>query len=138
MSGGHTKRAVNQMNAPKATACINSVRLMFIRRSDAALLEAGRDQRIAEREQHRDAEADDERRVDQPKEQEYLGLKLRHQFGLTRGAFEEPRTHDADADARPKRAQADHQSDADPGIRLDHRDELHLVHSFSFLLAGLT
>src|SRR3982751_2897305 len=102
MSGGHTKRAVNQMNAPKATACINRVRLMFIRRSDTPLFEPGRDQWIAECEQHRDAEADDERRVDQSKQQEHLGLKLRHQFRLTCGAFEEPRTHDADADARAK------------------------------------
>src|SRR5678815_1230734 len=86
ISGGHTNFAVNQMNAANATACISSVRLMFIgdpcARSEAALLETGRDQRIAEREQHRDAEADDERRVDQPEQQEYLRLQLRHQLRL--------------------------------------------------------
>src|SRR5665213_2530935 len=44
---------------------------------DAGSLDDGK-QRIAEREQHRDAEADDERRVDQAEQQEHLALQLRH------------------------------------------------------------
>ena len=61
ISGGQTNFAVNQMKRPKPTACISSVRLMFMRclwTSDGRrrLLEPGRDQRIAEREQHREAE----------------------------------------------------------------------------------
>ena len=55
---------------------------------DAALFQAGGNQRIAEREQHRDAEPDDERRVDQAEQQEHLRLQLRHQLGLARGTFE--------------------------------------------------
>jgi hypothetical protein len=82
------------------------------------------------REQHRDAEADDERRVDQPEQQEYLRLQLRHQLRLACRAFQEARAHDADADARAERAKADHQADADARVGLDHRDELHLVHCF--------
>ena len=61
ISGGQMNLAVNQMKRPKPTACISRVRLMFIaasglRPATSALLEPGRDQRVAEREQHRDAE----------------------------------------------------------------------------------
>src|SRR5438552_10928536 len=112
ISGGHTNLAVNQMNAAKAAACMKSVRLMFmaaLRQVEVVrslLLEPGRDQRIAEREQHRDTQADDERGVDQAEQQEHLGLQLRHQLRLPRGAFEKPGAHDADADARAERTEA--------------------------------
>src|SRR4029450_13227511 len=69
---GHTNFDVNQMNAANATACITSVKLMFMAApwrwrggGSCRLLEPGRDQRVAEREQHREADADDEGRVDQ-------------------------------------------------------------------------
>ncbi len=141
---GHTNFDVNQMNAANATACITSVKLMFMaapwqlddgRRT--RYLSRGEDQRIAEREQHREADADDERRVDQAEQQEHLRLQLRHQLRLARGAFEKPRTHDADADARAERAEADHETDADAGIGLDHRQCLQFVHFLSFLSGGL-
>src|ERR1700704_3516284 len=101
--------AVNRMNAKNATACINNVRLMFMTRPlcrpwsryrfRARLLQARRNERIAEREQHRDTQSDDERRVDQTEQQEHFRLQRRDHFRLTRGTFEETRAHDADADA---------------------------------------
>jgi hypothetical protein len=87
-----------------------------------------REQRVGEREEHREADADDVRRVDQAEQQEDLRLQLRHQLRLARGAFQEARAHDADADARAERAQADHQTDPDGGARLDHRQQLHIFH----------
>jgi len=54
-------------------------------------------------------------------------------FRLARCAFEEARTHDADADAGAQRSKTDHQSDADARERLDLRDQLQLVHWISFL-----
>jgi len=81
-------------------------------------------------------EADDEGRVDQSEQQEHLRLQLRHQLGLPRGAFEKPRAHDADADARTQCAEPDHEADSDPGVSLDDRQCLHLVHLVSFLNGG--
>ena len=50
------------------------------------------------------------------------------QFGLPGGTLEEARAHDAHADARAERAEADDQADADPGGGLDRGDQLQLVH----------
>jgi hypothetical protein len=57
----------------------------------------------------------DDGRVDQAEQKEHLGLQLRHQLGLARRALEKPRAHDADADARAERPEADHEADADTG-----------------------
>jgi hypothetical protein len=50
------------------------------------------------------------------------------QLGLSGGALEEAAAHDAHAHARAERAEADHQADADAGIRLDHGEHLQFVH----------
>src|SRR5437867_3516070 len=111
--GGQMNLAVNQMNTPKATACISSVRLMFINCSLAQvwgrdeLLEADRNQWVAEGKQHREAHANDERGINQTQQQEHLGLQRRNHLRLARSALEEARAHDADADTSAERAQAD-------------------------------
>ena len=54
-------------------------------------------------------------------------------FGLARRAFQKARTHDANADARAKRAETDDEADTDAGGGLDLRDQLQLVHLLPFL-----
>jgi hypothetical protein len=88
------------------------------------------EKRVREREEHRDAEADDERGVDEAQQQEHLRLQLRHELRLARRAFEKAAAHDADADTGAERAQADHETDADAGGGLDLGDQLKLVHGF--------
>src|SRR5439155_22938300 len=92
ISGGQTNFAQNQMKTPKATACISSVRLMFMTGlycnvGARPLFQARRNQRIPEREQHCDAQPDDERRIDQAEQQEHLRLQRRDHFRLARGAL---------------------------------------------------
>src|SRR5204863_5567697 len=76
-SGGQMNFTQNQMNAAKVIACAISVRLKFMLRPFRGLSDL-REQRVGEREEHREADADDERRVDQAEQQENLGLQLRH------------------------------------------------------------
>src|SRR5437870_13046120 len=71
-----------------------------------------RQERIGRGEPQRDADADDERCVDQAQQQEHLGLQLTHQFGLARGGLQVLAGHDADADARAGGTQTDDQADA--------------------------
>src|SRR5215217_6807765 len=61
---GHTNFTVNQMNAANVIAWATSVRLRFMLLPPARLAECG-GQRVGESEEHRDAQADDERGVDQ-------------------------------------------------------------------------
>src|SRR6267378_5021814 len=127
ISGGQMNLTVNQMNSAKARACAIRVRLMFIG-SRAGLAAQRAEQRVGEREEHADPEADDERGVDQPEEQEHLDLQRRDHFRLARRALEEAAAHDADAHAGAQRAQPDHEADADAGIGLDQGDELEFFH----------
>src|SRR5258708_4602492 len=137
---GQTHRTETTMNRKNVIAWANNVTLRFIvlpLLGGRALLELG-EQRIREREEHRQAHSDDERRVDQAQQQEHLRLQLRHQLRLARGALEKPAAHEADAHARAERTQADHQADTDPGVRLNRGDQLKFcVHCrFPFLFAG--
>src|SRR5687768_5844286 len=91
ISGGQTKRAVNQMNAAKVAACAMSVRLMFMTipwRDSWSWLLHDRQERIGEGEEHGQAYPDDERRVDQAEQQEHFRLQLGHELGLPRGTFQ--------------------------------------------------
>src|SRR3990167_6463641 len=74
ISGGHMNLAVNQMNAAKVSAWASSVKLMFIivPFRDLQPLLDHRQQRVGKREKQPDAEADNERRVDQPQQQEHF------------------------------------------------------------------
>src|SRR6185295_1691478 len=56
-------------------------------------------ERVRGREPERDAHADDERRVDQAKQQEDLGLQDVHQLRLAGRGLDVLARHDADADA---------------------------------------
>ena len=86
INGGQMNFAVNQMNSAKVTACMNRVRLMFMRGRPSRIARrvvapnCG-EQRVGEREQHREADADDERGVDQAEQQEHLGLQHRVSSG---------------------------------------------------------
>src|SRR5688572_25787669 len=135
---GQANLTVNQMNRAKTIACTTIVKLRFIcgvplGSCDGRLAER-RGERVRESEEHREADADDERGVDQAEQQEDLGLELGHELRLARRAFEEAAAHDAHAHARAERAEADHQADADAGVSLDHRQQLefcvHLLLSF--------
>src|SRR5262249_52757592 len=91
-SGGHTNFSVNPMNSRKAMPCAIIVKFRFIflspsREKQLALLGDDGEERVAEREQHGETDADDEGRVDQAQQQEHLGLQRRDHFRLARGAF---------------------------------------------------
>src|SRR5271166_2817380 len=93
ISTGQIYVAQNQMKMAKMTACIASVKLMFMsvpweREPQCRLLETGGDQRVGVREQHRDAQPDDKRCVNQSEQQEYLGLQSWDHFRLARRALE--------------------------------------------------
>src|SRR5262249_24991454 len=136
ISGGQMNFQQSQMNTPKETACISIVRLMFMELPFSFCLrlsQPGGNQWIAEGEQHSDAQPDDEGGVDQAEQQEHLCLQRGDHLGLPSRAFKKARAHDAHAHAGAERAQPDHQSDADAGVGLDLRNQLQLVHSFSFL-----
>src|SRR3954469_14741407 len=126
--GGHTNLTVNQMNAANVIAWATSDRLRFMLPPAARLAERS-GERVGEREEHRDAQADDERRVDETEQQEHLALQRVGEFRLARRRFQEAAAHDAHADARAGGAQTDHQADADTGVGLNHRQQLKLVHA---------
>ena len=79
----------------------------------------GGQQRVGEREHHRHADADQERRIDQAGEQEHAALQHRDQFRLAGSGFKELRAHDADAEGGAERTQADDDADGDGGEGLD-------------------
>src|SRR5687768_575470 len=117
---GQMNRLQNQINSANVIACAIKVRLKFIVRE----LVEHRQQRVSEGKEHRQADADNERCVDQAEQQKHFGLKLRHQFRLARGTLKKAAAHDADADAGAQGTEADHQSDADAGVRLNHCQQL--------------
>src|SRR5262249_58710033 len=123
--------AVSQTNTANAIACMTRVKLMLmalrsVKLEYERLSGAGSDaeERIAEGEQHRNAQSDDERGVDQAEQQEHLRLQLRHELRLTRCALEEARAHNTHTDTRTGGAQPDHETDADAGVGLDHGQSL--------------
>src|SRR5258706_21567 len=138
ISGGQMNLTVNQMNSAKASACAIRVRVRFMCgswRSRPAPASGSRhlaaqraEQRVGEREEHADPEADDERGVDQAEQQEHLGLQRRDHLRLARRALEEAAAHDAHAHAGAERAQPDHKADSHPGVGLDEGDELEFFH----------
>src|SRR5688572_16495408 len=124
---GQASFTVNQMNRAKTIACTTIVKLRFMKRPLGFAtwrLAERRGEGVREGEEHREADADDERGIDQAEQQEHLGLQLGHELGLARGALEEAAAHYAHAYARAERAQADHEADAHAGVGLDHREQL--------------
>src|SRR6266478_5063988 len=124
-SGGQTTFTVNQMNSANATACAISVRLKLIASS---LLRNHREQWVGKCKHHGETDADDERRVDQAEKQEHFDLQRVGELRLARRGLEEAAAHHAHADARPRRANADHEADTDAGIGLDHGQKLKFLH----------
>src|SRR6185295_612749 len=106
---GQTNFIVKPMKATKTIACATSVKLRFMLPSAKCALAERRRERVGEGEEHRDAQADDERGVDQAEQQEHLALQRVGQLRLARRGFEEAAAHDADADARACGAKADHE-----------------------------
>src|SRR5882762_4076348 len=134
VSTGQMNLTVSQMKIAKARACAIKVRLMFMwaswvsRPVPAGLAAQRAEQRVGEREEHADPEADDERGVDQAEQQEHLDLQRRDHFRLARSALEEAAAHYADAHAGAERTQPDHEADAHTGVGLDQGDELEFFH----------
>src|SRR5262245_14187599 len=97
-SGGQTNLMVNAMNARNTTPWAISEKLKFMRASRLALPASAepREQRVAGGEPQRQADADDERCVDQAEQQEYLALQRVGELGLARGGLEEAAAHDAE------------------------------------------
>jgi hypothetical protein len=67
-------------------------------------------ERVGRCEPQGDTGADNESSVDQAGQQEHLGLKFAHEFGLTCGRLEVLAAHDADADTCAHGAQTDDQA----------------------------
>src|SRR5690606_20584713 len=80
-----------------------------------------------EGEEHRDGDADQERRVDETREQEHAAGEHRGQLGLTGSRLEELRAHDADAEAGADGAETDDDTEPKRGESLDGCDRFHLV-----------
>src|SRR5881394_2781632 len=125
---GQMNFIVKPMKVTKTMACAISVKLRFMRPSAGCRSAERRGERVGEGEEHRDAQADDERCVDQAEQQEHLALQRVRQLGLARRRFQEAAAHDAHADAGAGGAEADHEADTDSGIGLHHREQLKLVH----------
>src|SRR6267378_5947955 len=122
---------VSQMNSANVIACTRRVALMFMTflpdRSCRRSAERSR-QRVGEGEEHGYAKPDDERGVDQAKQQEHLDLQRVGELRLARRGLQKAAAHDAHADASPRGAESDHQADADAGVSLHHRQQLKLFH----------
>ena len=95
---------------------MNSVALRFMAaislrfESREPAVSVGLHERVRGREPQRDADADDERRVDQAEQQEDLGLQHVHQLRLARRGFDVLAGHDTHADAGADGADTDDQA----------------------------
>src|SRR3954465_7206724 len=130
--GGQTNFTVNQMNAANVIACATIEKFRFMLPPAGRSAERG-GQRVGEGEEHRDAQTDDERSVDQAEQQEHLALQRVGELGLARGGLEEAAAHDTYADAGARGAEADHEADADARVSLHHGQKLKFIHWVFFL-----
>src|SRR5258706_8212215 len=108
---GQMNFTLDQIKLANTIACATSVKLRFMPPSPSKRLAERRRERVGEGEEHRDAQADDERGVDQAEQQEHLALQRVGELGLARRGLEEAAAHDAHADAGAGGAEADHEAD---------------------------
>ena len=76
-------------------------------------------ERIREREEQREADADHRDRVEQAGDDEHLHLQRRGQLRLARGAFQELAAEQAEADGGAERAEAEDDADGESGETLN-------------------
>src|SRR5215469_15414177 len=126
--GGQIHFIVMRMSVANTIICTTSVRLMFTvrlsrrpkpgrSRSVRRLYRA--EERIREREEQREADADHRDRVQQARDQEHLHAQHRQQLRLARRAFDEAAAENAEADGGAERAHAEDDADGQHGHGLD-------------------
>ena len=124
---GQIKFITTQMKMANTSIWTMSVTVIFTRVSSTSfrLLSGqppgviGPQERVREREEQREADADQRDRVEQAGDDEHLHLQRRGQLRLARGAFQELAAEQAEADGGTERAQAEDEADAESGEALD-------------------
>ncbi|KMQ83762.1 hypothetical protein RF55_19170 [Lasius niger] len=81
-------------------------------------------ERICQREIHRQRHANQEARIDQTDDQEHPALQHRDQLRLAGARLQKLRTQDTDANTGAQRTQADDDACTQGGVGLDEGDEL--------------
>src|SRR5215813_14256295 len=132
--GGHIHFIVISMSVANTIICTTSVRLMFTVRLSRGRKPAGprsvrrlyrAQERIREREEQCEADADHRHRVQQARDQEHLHAQHRQQLRLARRALDEPAAEDAEADRGAERAAAEDDADGQHGHGLDVCNAFH-------------
>src|ERR1700739_3319540 len=127
---------VPKISRANTTICTRSVRLMFtVRNSRPERLGCRRrsmrrqraEERIREREEQREADADHRDRIQEARDQEHLHAQHRQQLRLARGACDEAAAENAEADGGPERAHAEDDADGQHGHGLDVCNVFHSI-----------
>src|SRR4051812_15967301 len=77
------------------------------------------EERVREREEQREADADERDRVEKPCDDEHLHLQRRGEFRLARRAFQELAAEQAEADGGTESAETEDEADAESGEALN-------------------
>src|SRR5580698_5273464 len=118
---GHTNFIVNQMRTMNTSICTINVRLMFTVVSRPAplpvapLVRQPGGERIREREEQREADADHGDRVDQRRHDEHLHLQHRSELRLPCRALEKAAAENSEADGGAERSHAEDDADGEHG-----------------------
>src|SRR5262249_51065145 len=127
---------VPQMSTANTTICTMSVRLMFTsfspdrKRRDALLESVSRhraEERIGEREEQREADADHRDRVQKAGDQEHLHAQHRQQLRLACGTLDEAPAEDAEGAGGAEGAHAEDDADGQHGHGLDVCNVFHSI-----------
>src|ERR1700722_7518859 len=130
---GHTNFIVNQIRTMNTSICTINVRLMFTffsrpaRLPGAALVGQPGSERIREREEQREADADHGDRVDQCRHDEHLDLQHWSELRLPGRALEKAAAKNSEADGGAERAQAEDDADGEHGHGLDGCNIFHSI-----------
>src|SRR5215467_14193982 len=121
---------VPQMSVANTTICTTSVRLMFTLRVSVRGSESGSvlnpaEERVCEREEQRETDADHRHRIEQTRHQEHLHAQHRQQLRLARRALDEAAAENAKADGGAERAAAEDDADGQHGHGLDVCNAFH-------------
>src|SRR6516225_2104643 len=126
--GGQIHFIVMRMSVANTSICTTSVRLMFTVRISRGQEPVGKrsvrrlyrgEERIREREEQREADADHRHRVQQARDQEHLHAQHRQQLRLARRALDEAATENAEADRGAECTHAKDDADGQHGHGLD-------------------
>src|SRR5215469_16135875 len=132
--GGQIHFIVMRMSVAKTIICTTSVRLMFTVRLSRGRKPAGlcsvrrlyrAQERIREREEQREADADHRHRVQQACDQEHLHAQHRQQLRLARRALDEAAAENAEADRGAECTPAEDDANGQHGHGLDVCNAFH-------------